>query len=89
MATTKKSTSARVPATRISTKKDDQTHVKPVVGFIGLGIMGSAMASNLNQAGFHVYGFDPSPHQLQDGFNYIFLAQATWLLLKGFQVYMA
>jgi len=63
MATTKKSAPVRVPVNRISSKKDDQTLVKPVVGFIGLGIMGSAMASNLNQASFHVYGFDPSPKQ--------------------------
>jgi len=34
--------------------------------------------------------FRPSPHQLNDGFEYIFLAQATWLLLKGlFLVHMA
>lgn len=36
---------------------------KPVferVGFLGLGIMGSAMAGNLLKAGFEVHGFDPS-----------------------------
>ena len=31
------------------------------VGFLGLGIMGSAMAGNLIKAGFEVHGFDPSP----------------------------
>lgn len=30
------------------------------VGFLGLGIMGSAMAGNLIKAGFEVHGFDPS-----------------------------
>jgi len=30
------------------------------IGFLGLGIMGSAMAGNLLKAGFEVYGFDPS-----------------------------
>ena len=30
------------------------------IGFLGLGIMGSAMAFNLIQAGFKVYGYDPS-----------------------------
>jgi 3-hydroxyacyl-CoA dehydrogenase len=31
------------------------------VGVIGLGIMGSAMASHLAKAGFAVYGVDVSP----------------------------
>jgi 3-hydroxyisobutyrate dehydrogenase-like beta-hydroxyacid dehydrogenase len=30
------------------------------VGFLGLGIMGSAMAGNLMKAGFEVHGFDPT-----------------------------
>ncbi|MFY8192628.1 MAG: NAD(P)-binding domain-containing protein, partial [Limnohabitans sp.] len=30
------------------------------IGFLGLGIMGSAMAENLIRAGFQVSGFDPS-----------------------------
>jgi putative dehydrogenase len=30
------------------------------IGFLGLGIMGSAMAGNLIKAGFEVHGFDPS-----------------------------
>jgi L-threonate 2-dehydrogenase len=30
-----------------------------VVGVVGLGIMGSAMAANLVKAGFEVYGYDP------------------------------
>lgn len=32
----------------------------PRVGFMGLGIMGSAMSGNLIKAGFSVHGFDPS-----------------------------
>lgn len=45
--TTKKKTAApaAAPATRI--------------GFLGLGIMGSAMSANLLKAGFEVFGFDP------------------------------
>ncbi len=42
----------------------DQTHSaasgKQIVGFLGLGIMGSAMSANLVKAGFEVLGFDPS-----------------------------
>jgi len=34
------------------------------VGLLGLGIMGSAMAANLLQAGFKVIGFDVSAHRL-------------------------
>jgi hypothetical protein len=30
-----------------------------MVGVVGLGIMGSAMAANLVKAGFEVYGYDP------------------------------
>ncbi|WP_310614954.1 NAD(P)-dependent oxidoreductase [Limnohabitans sp.] len=30
------------------------------IGFLGLGIMGSAMAGNLMKAGFEVHGFDPT-----------------------------
>src|SRR5450631_2951311 len=32
----------------------------PAVGFLGLGIMGTAMSNNLLKAGFEVSGFDPS-----------------------------
>src|SRR5262245_22882945 len=35
--------------------------MKPVVGVIGLGIMGSAMAANLAQSGFRVIGHDVLP----------------------------
>jgi 3-hydroxyisobutyrate dehydrogenase-like beta-hydroxyacid dehydrogenase len=31
------------------------------IGMLGLGIMGSAMAANLMQAGFQVVGYDPAP----------------------------
>lgn len=33
---------------------------QPTLGFVGLGIMGSAMSGNLLEAGFQVFGFDPS-----------------------------
>ncbi len=33
---------------------------KQIIGFLGLGIMGSAMSANLMTAGFEVLGFDPS-----------------------------
>jgi len=33
---------------------------KQMIGFLGLGIMGSAMSANLVKAGFEVLGFDPS-----------------------------
>src|SRR5262245_4323101 len=36
-----------------------------VIGFIGLGIMGSPMASNLLDAGFEVIGFDLVPAALE------------------------
>ena len=34
---------------------------KPLVGVVGLGIMGSAMSHNLMKDGFAVVGFDPNP----------------------------
>ena len=39
--------------------------VSGVIGFIGLGIMGSPMASNLLDAGFEVIGFDLVPGALE------------------------
>ena len=48
----------------MSTKKIIKRSPPPAgvhhVGMLGLGIMGSAMAGNLIQAGFTVYGYDPS-----------------------------
>lgn len=38
-------------------------HQKPAVGMIGLGIMGSAMSVNLQEAGFSVMGSDPRAGQ--------------------------
>jgi len=63
MVNSKKNNTVRVPVNRISSSKSVQAVEKQTVGFIGLGIMGSAMSKNLHQAGFHVYGFDPSPKQ--------------------------
>ena len=34
---------------------------RPIVGMVGLGIMGSAMAANLVRGGFEVIGYDPLP----------------------------
>jgi putative dehydrogenase len=36
------------------------------IGFLGLGIMGTAMAGNLIKAGFDVHGFDPSAKARQN-----------------------
>lgn len=38
----------------------NDNHVLPTVGIVGLGIMGSAYAKNLREAGFGVVGFDVS-----------------------------
>jgi 3-hydroxyisobutyrate dehydrogenase-like beta-hydroxyacid dehydrogenase len=61
----KKTTKVRVPVTRLTTP-DHPSETKPVVGFIGLGIMGSAMSANLVQAGWQVFGFDPNPKAQKD-----------------------
>jgi len=57
MATVKKSTSKSVQA---KASKAPAQNSKPI-GFVGLGIMGSAMSSNMVKAGFKVCGFDPLP----------------------------
>jgi L-threonate 2-dehydrogenase len=53
----------------MSTKKISASAQQPLkierVGFLGLGIMGSAMAENLIKAGFEVFGFDPAPKARQ------------------------
>ncbi|MDB5825106.1 MAG: NAD(P)-dependent oxidoreductase [Herminiimonas sp.] len=36
------------------------------IGVLGLGIMGSAISTNLIAAGFHVVGFDPSTDRMND-----------------------
>ena len=38
--------------------------IRPAVGVIGLGIMGSAMSANLARSGFKVHGYDVAPAQL-------------------------
>jgi L-threonate 2-dehydrogenase len=45
-------------ATKTATSQP--TNTLPRVGFLGLGIMGTAMSNNLIKAGFQVCGFDPS-----------------------------
>jgi L-threonate 2-dehydrogenase len=46
-----------------SVAKKSNTNNSTHVGIIGLGIMGSAIASNLVKAGFTVEGYDPSAEQ--------------------------
>ncbi len=38
--------------------------MKPAIGFVGLGLMGSGMARNLLQTGFHVTGYDLDPKKI-------------------------
>ena len=40
--------------------------MKPSIGFIGLGLMGSGMARNLIKAGFHVTGYDLDSEKVAD-----------------------
>lgn len=49
--------SAKVVGARKSARASSKP--SPVVGVIGLGIMGSAMSANLVKAGFSVIGYDP------------------------------
>jgi 3-hydroxyisobutyrate dehydrogenase-like beta-hydroxyacid dehydrogenase len=52
---------------KVSIKKSPSTKTvksKPLVGVIGLGIMGSAMSYNLLKHGFSVVGYDPNPKAL-------------------------
>ena len=63
---TKKLVSSKKPSP--TKKASSTTKVTPEklglnVGVIGLGIMGSSIATNLRRAGFQVFGFDPSPKQ--------------------------
>jgi len=41
------------------------------IGFIGLGVLGSAMAGNLVKDGFAVVGFDAKARTLEDTFMQI------------------
>jgi putative dehydrogenase len=56
-------TTGKTTGTSASTKASKATRksaARPAaVGFIGLGIMGSAMSANLIKAGFEVFGYDP------------------------------
>jgi 3-hydroxyisobutyrate dehydrogenase-like beta-hydroxyacid dehydrogenase len=58
---TKTSTSKLVkPPVKGSVKTSPTKPASTRIGFLGLGIMGSAMSGNLLKAGFSVCGFDPS-----------------------------
>jgi len=53
-----------MPKIKKATKKAEPKNTqnsKETVGVLGLGIMGSAISSNLLAAGFDVIGFDPDP----------------------------
>src|SRR5262245_49983768 len=52
---------ARPPKPSMRTRRPDSSPSKTTVGVIGLGIMGSAMATNLLHAGFRVVGYDVLP----------------------------
>ena len=54
--------SKKVSVKKPAIKKTIKT--KPLVGVVGLGIMGSAMSYNLLKDGFSVIGFDPNPKAL-------------------------
>jgi 3-hydroxyisobutyrate dehydrogenase-like beta-hydroxyacid dehydrogenase len=45
-------------ATSLTKSSSRRNHAAPTVGVIGLGIMGSAMSTNLSQSGWHVLGYD-------------------------------
>jgi L-threonate 2-dehydrogenase len=51
-----------IPRPKLGRSKDKSIRK---VGFLGLGIMGSAMAVNLIKSGFEVCGFDPSSESLR------------------------
>ena len=58
---TKTSTPLRVKTSvKASVKANPAKPSGTRIGFLGLGIMGSAMSGNLLKAGFLVFGFDPS-----------------------------
>lgn len=40
--------------------------MQQTVGFIGLGLMGTAMTTNLITVGYDVLGYDPDPHRLAE-----------------------
>ena len=67
--TTKSSTSVpkKAPtksvAKKAPTKTVNATPTPTKVGVVGLGIMGSSIATNLHASGFSVFGFDPSKEQ--------------------------
>jgi 3-hydroxyisobutyrate dehydrogenase-like beta-hydroxyacid dehydrogenase len=63
---TQKLNTKSVPKLRLSSSASSAKNTQiatPKVGVVGLGIMGSSIATNLHIAGFQVFGFDPSKEQ--------------------------
>ena len=65
---TKKTPTKTSPKTKITSASNLSSNEKTIVmttkvGVVGLGIMGSSIATNLHSAGFEVFGFDPSKEQ--------------------------
>lgn len=64
---TKKSASSAASSVRATPSRTPRSTpsspapARQLVGVVGLGIMGSAMANNLRKDGFEVWGYDPSP----------------------------
>ena len=39
--------------------------MKPKIGFLGLGKIGTAMASNMAKSGYKIHGYDLNPKSLE------------------------
>ena len=59
----KKAPTKSVAAKKAPSKPVNLSPIATKVGVVGLGIMGSSIATNLHTSGFSVFGFDPSKEQ--------------------------
>lgn len=50
-------------------QEDDYTPLKPVIGIVGLGVMGGSYAARLKELGYTVYGFDKDQQALDYALN--------------------
>lgn len=50
-------------------QEDDYTPLKPVVGIVGLGVMGGSYAARLKELGYTIYGFDKDQQTLDYALN--------------------